>query len=152
MSKLTAFHNVPPLTITEVVVAGVLGAYAYLGPKAGREIFNLPSEQADITFGAVTVLTGVFGTITGGTISCCGRDKGKRADVTFGRRHVLTGALSELYSADSTCLTVGRHGFCTPARNHTSLHGSLLHLLWVSTVAGATPSIAHAVYGQQILH
>ncbi len=48
------------------MIAGVLGAYAYLGPKAGREIFSLPSEQADITFGAVTVLTGVFGTITGG--------------------------------------------------------------------------------------
>ena len=46
--------------------AGVLGAYAYLGPKAGREIFNLASEQADVTFGAVTVLTGVFGTIVGG--------------------------------------------------------------------------------------
>ena len=44
----------------------MLGAYAYLGPKATRAIFELPSEKADILIGAVTVVTGVFGTITGG--------------------------------------------------------------------------------------
>ena len=61
------------------MVAGVLGAYAYLGPKAGREIFNLQSEQADVTFGAVTVLTGVFGTITGGRYyTNVRRDEGQR--------------------------------------------------------------------------
>ena len=44
----------------------MLGAYAYLGPKATRAIFRLPSEEADILIGAVTVMTGVFGTIAGG--------------------------------------------------------------------------------------
>ena len=74
------------LTSTRVLVAGVLGAYAYLGPKAGREIFNLPSEQADVTFGAVTVLTGVFGTIAGGKDFTVGVEVRERneADVAFG--------------------------------------------------------------------
>ena len=51
--------------------AGVLGAYAYLGPKAGREIFVLPAETADITFGGVTVITGTLGTVFGGVPPLC---------------------------------------------------------------------------------
>lgn len=43
--------------------AGVIGAYAYLGPKAGRDVFDLKPETADIAFGIVTVLTGVLGTV-----------------------------------------------------------------------------------------
>lgn len=46
--------------------AGVIGAYSYLGPKAGSQVFNIPGEKADLTFGAVTVLTGIFGTLAGG--------------------------------------------------------------------------------------
>ena len=47
-------------------VAGVIGAYAYLGPKAGRDTFAIPGEAADLTFGGVTVATGVAGTLLGG--------------------------------------------------------------------------------------
>lgn len=46
--------------------AGVLGAYAYWGPKAGAKVFHLAPEGADLKFGAVTVVTGVVGTILGG--------------------------------------------------------------------------------------
>ena len=45
---------------------GVLGAYAYWGPKAGAKVFSLNPEGADLKFGAVTVATGVVGTILGG--------------------------------------------------------------------------------------
>jgi len=60
----------------------MLGAYAYLGPKATRAIFQLPSEKADILIGAVTVVTGVFGTITGGEHLCNGRHH-LRVDVPY---------------------------------------------------------------------
>lgn len=44
----------------------VLGAYAYWGPRAVYSIFNL--ENADVIFGGVTVVCGIFGTVTGGII------------------------------------------------------------------------------------
>ncbi|KAF5833441.1 major facilitator superfamily domain-containing protein [Dunaliella salina] len=47
----------------------VMGVYAYWGPKAGRELFfgvDSKGKEADLTFGAVTVLTGVLGSIGGG--------------------------------------------------------------------------------------
>ena len=46
--------------------AAYIGALAYLGPKAGRDVFSISGETADLVFGAVTVLTGVFGTLAGG--------------------------------------------------------------------------------------
>ena len=46
--------------------AAYIGALAYLGPKAGRDVFSISGETADLIFGAVTVLTGVFGTLAGG--------------------------------------------------------------------------------------
>ena len=46
--------------------AAYIGALAYLGPKAGREGFSISGKTADLIFGAVTVLTGVFGTLAGG--------------------------------------------------------------------------------------
>lgn len=45
---------------------GVIGAYSFLGPKAGRAIFDIPGETADLVFGGVTVLTGILGTLFGG--------------------------------------------------------------------------------------
>ncbi|KAK9837488.1 hypothetical protein WJX81_006376 [Elliptochloris bilobata] len=47
---------------------GVIGAYAYLGPKAGRDTFRITGETADLTFGGVTVATGVAGTLLGGVL------------------------------------------------------------------------------------
>ena len=44
----------------------VLGSYAYWGPKAGAALFNLPLSSADSVFGAVTLFTGVVGTLAGG--------------------------------------------------------------------------------------
>ena len=40
------------------VYTAVLGAFAFYGPKAGRDVFAIAPERADITFGAITVLTG----------------------------------------------------------------------------------------------
>lgn len=48
--------------------AAFIGAIAYLGPKAGRDVFGISGETADLVFGAVTVLTGVFGTLAGGVL------------------------------------------------------------------------------------
>lgn len=44
----------------------VLGAYSYWGPRAGYAIFNL--EKADLVFGGMTVVCGIFGTLAGGII------------------------------------------------------------------------------------
>ena len=46
----------------------MIGAYAYLGPKAGRDTFGITGETADLTFGGVTVATGVAGTLLGGML------------------------------------------------------------------------------------
>ena len=52
--------------LVSCVRAAFIGAIAYLGPKAGRDVFGISGETADLVFGAVTVLTGVFGTLAGG--------------------------------------------------------------------------------------
>ena len=44
----------------------MLGAYAYWGPKAGAKVFSMAPEGADLKFGAITVVTGVIGTVLGG--------------------------------------------------------------------------------------
>jgi predicted MFS family arabinose efflux permease len=49
-----------------VPYTAVLGAYAFWGPKAGRAIFALDGATADAVFGAVTVATGVGGSVSGG--------------------------------------------------------------------------------------
>lgn len=52
--------------VRSMYVAGVIGAYSFLGPKAGKAIFDIPGETADLVFGGVTVLTGILGTLFGG--------------------------------------------------------------------------------------
>lgn len=49
-----------------IVFNFVLGAYSYWGPRAGYAIFNL--QNADLVFGAMTVICGIFGTVAGGLI------------------------------------------------------------------------------------
>ncbi|GMI86541.1 hypothetical protein like AT2G22730 [Hibiscus trionum] len=44
----------------------VLGAYSYWGPKAGYNIYHMKS--ADMLFGGITIVCGIFGTIAGGFI------------------------------------------------------------------------------------
>lgn len=51
-----------------VLYTAVLGVYAFWGPKAGKRIFNLAGETADLVFGGVTVITGVFGSMIGGLL------------------------------------------------------------------------------------
>ncbi|KAH9301498.1 hypothetical protein KI387_013081, partial [Taxus chinensis] len=42
----------------------VIGAYSYWGPKAGYDIYNM--TDADLVFGGITIICGIFGTIGGG--------------------------------------------------------------------------------------
>ncbi|KAJ8529959.1 hypothetical protein K7X08_036794 [Anisodus acutangulus] len=44
----------------------VIGAYSYWGPKAGYNIYHM--ENADMMFGGITVVSGIFGTLAGGFI------------------------------------------------------------------------------------
>ncbi|CAI9117659.1 OLC1v1019099C1 [Oldenlandia corymbosa var. corymbosa] len=44
----------------------VIGAYSYWGPKAGYNIYHM--KNADIIFGGVTCICGVFGTLAGGFV------------------------------------------------------------------------------------
>uniref|UniRef100_A0A7N0T5F5 Major facilitator superfamily (MFS) profile domain-containing protein n=1 Tax=Kalanchoe fedtschenkoi TaxID=63787 RepID=A0A7N0T5F5_KALFE len=42
----------------------VIGAYSYWGPKAGYNIYHMAS--ADMTFGGITIVCGILGTLAGG--------------------------------------------------------------------------------------
>ncbi|XP_037486420.1 probable sphingolipid transporter spinster homolog 2 [Triticum dicoccoides] len=44
----------------------VIGAYSYWGPKAGQDIYHMAS--ADLMFGRITIVCGIFGTLAGGFI------------------------------------------------------------------------------------
>ncbi|XP_041011632.1 probable sphingolipid transporter spinster homolog 2 [Juglans microcarpa x Juglans regia] len=44
----------------------VIGAYSYWGPKAGKNIYNM--SDADLIFGGITVVCGIFGTLGGGFV------------------------------------------------------------------------------------
>lgn len=44
----------------------VIGAYSYWGPKAGYNIYNM--SNADMLFGGITIICGIFGTLSGGYI------------------------------------------------------------------------------------
>jgi hypothetical protein len=46
----------------------LLGMFAYWGPKAVTYMFHLHTGSADVIFGAVTVLSGITGTLGGGLI------------------------------------------------------------------------------------
>eukprot|EP00882_Tetradesmus_deserticola_P004276 GHRQ01004516.1.p1 GENE.GHRQ01004516.1~~GHRQ01004516.1.p1 ORF type:complete len:408 (-),score=122.24 GHRQ01004516.1:387-1610(-) len=54
------------MTAAYVLYTAVLGVYAFWGPKAGKQIYEMRGESADVIFGGVTVVTGVFGTLLGG--------------------------------------------------------------------------------------
>lgn len=49
-----------------IMYTAVLGVYAFWGPKAGKRIYHMSGESADVIFGGVTVITGVFGSLGGG--------------------------------------------------------------------------------------
>lgn len=66
--QVRCLHLIGDLQHKSHVFAGVIGAYAYLGPKSGAQTFDIPGETADLTFGAITVLTGTFGTLIGGIV------------------------------------------------------------------------------------
>ncbi|CAH9081906.1 unnamed protein product [Cuscuta europaea] len=44
----------------------VIGAYSYWGPKAGYNIYQM--SNADLLFGGITVVCGIFGTLAGGFV------------------------------------------------------------------------------------
>ncbi|XP_024959827.1 probable sphingolipid transporter spinster homolog 2 [Cynara cardunculus var. scolymus] len=44
----------------------VIGAYSYWGPKAGYSIYNM--SDADMLFGAITIVGGIVGTLGGGFV------------------------------------------------------------------------------------
>jgi hypothetical protein len=54
------------MTAAYIMYTAVLGVYAFWGPKAGKRIYQLQGESADVVFGGVTVITGVFGSLFGG--------------------------------------------------------------------------------------
>lgn len=44
----------------------VIGAYSYWGPKAGYAIYHM--SDADLMFGGITIVCGIFGTLAGGYV------------------------------------------------------------------------------------
>ncbi|EIE19048.1 MFS general substrate transporter [Coccomyxa subellipsoidea C-169] len=47
-------------------VQGAFGSYIFWGPKAGYELFDLPQETIDLTFGVVTIATSIVAVLLGG--------------------------------------------------------------------------------------
>ena len=47
---------------------GVIGSYAFFGPQAAKNMFDVSSEVTDVAFSVMTVTTGIFGTFTGGYV------------------------------------------------------------------------------------
>ncbi|KAF8410656.1 hypothetical protein HHK36_003188 [Tetracentron sinense] len=47
----------------------VIGAYSYWGPKAGYDIYHM--SNADLMFGGITIVCGIFGTLAGGYVLDC---------------------------------------------------------------------------------
>ena len=75
----------------------MLGAYAYMGPKAGRDVFSLAPEKADLIFGIMTVITGVFGTVRAGLLGmpavACQAAQYLMRSVDFGSGNACTSPL-----------------------------------------------------------
>jgi hypothetical protein len=66
-AKKVASHTVwLHMLIAYILYTAVLGVYAFWGPKAGKRMYNMQDETADIVFGAVTVATGIVGSLFGG--------------------------------------------------------------------------------------
>ncbi|KAL3350383.1 hypothetical protein AABB24_023052 [Solanum stoloniferum] len=49
-----------------IVYNFVIGAYSYWGPNAGYYIYHM--KNADMMFGGITVISGIFGTLAGGFV------------------------------------------------------------------------------------
>lgn len=46
----------------------VLGSLSFYGPQAAKDVFQMPPRLIDVSFGGITVATGVLGTLAGGLI------------------------------------------------------------------------------------
>jgi hypothetical protein len=68
-TDVAALLRVPvfvPICAAWAAHTATVGCYSYYGPKAAKEIFNL--DAADTVFGALTVCTGIAGTLAGGVV------------------------------------------------------------------------------------
>ncbi|XP_065873959.1 probable sphingolipid transporter spinster homolog 2 isoform X2 [Euphorbia lathyris] len=63
---LTSIESVASVTEGYASYTFVLGAYSYWGPKAGYSIYHM--SNADLMFGGVTIVCGIFGTLGGGLV------------------------------------------------------------------------------------
>eukprot|EP01023_Acetabularia_acetabulum_P052235 TRINITY_DN578_c0_g2_i1.p1 TRINITY_DN578_c0_g2~~TRINITY_DN578_c0_g2_i1.p1 ORF type:complete len:469 (-),score=68.25 TRINITY_DN578_c0_g2_i1:266-1672(-) len=54
--------------ISNTLQNGVIGGFAYWGPRAALVAFDLKGDSSNIIFGLLTVLTGIAGTLMGGVI------------------------------------------------------------------------------------
>uniref|UniRef100_A0A1S4CI48 Probable sphingolipid transporter spinster homolog 2 n=1 Tax=Nicotiana tabacum TaxID=4097 RepID=A0A1S4CI48_TOBAC len=76
LNQLTRFwKDMKALLLDKVYVVNVLGyiaynfvigAYSYWGPKAGYYIYHM--NNADLMFGGITIVCGIFGTLAGGFV------------------------------------------------------------------------------------
>jgi MFS family permease len=55
-------------TLGMTCYTAVIGSYAFYGPQASKNVFNVSSETTDISFSVMTVLTGILGTFLGGHV------------------------------------------------------------------------------------
>lgn len=65
--KILLLDNVYVINVLGYIAYNfVVGAYSYWGPKAGYDIYNM--TDADLVFGGITIVCGIFGTIGGGFV------------------------------------------------------------------------------------
>lgn len=66
VKELFAYKVFVLTTLGMTCYTAVIGSYAFYGPQAGKETFHVEPETADFSFGAMTVVTGILGTLAGG--------------------------------------------------------------------------------------
>ncbi len=71
LSGMGLFWRYPIFLLTSLGMTcytAVIGSYAYYGPDAAKNVFDVSSKTADLSFSVMTVVTGILGTFCGGYI------------------------------------------------------------------------------------
>lgn len=67
--RLLSRHAVYVSTVAAMTAwAAVLGTLAFYAPRAARDLFGIQPDEADASFGGITVIAGVAGTLSGGLL------------------------------------------------------------------------------------
>lgn len=131
LADIAVLARIPTYVMLGVAWAmhtATIGCFSYYGPKAAKELFQL--DAADSVFGALTVVTGIMGTLMGGMLldrwKCASArlppSLPARASRLAARFDVC--ARSETAETEPPALDHSPHGACPPRTAHPSTRRS----------------------------